>query len=98
MDPATLLEEAHMTRALVVCPATDDLELIEFVDTPLGALLHACSRFRPPTALACGRACAGGARCDLARCEDAFEVNDEPERDDTDIDIDIDVAGGLSAS
>lgn len=81
-----------MARALVVCPATEDLELIEFLDTPIGALLHACSRFRPPHALACGRACASGARCELAR--EAFDVHEaavevEVTDDDTDIDIEI---------
>jgi len=84
-----------MTRALVVCPATEDLELIEFVDTPIGALVHACSRFHPPQALACGRACASGARCDLARSEEAFEVDGvEVEDDDTAIDIEIPVELG----
>ena len=77
-----------MTRALVVCPATDDLELIEFVESPLGPLLHACSRFRPPTALACGRACACGSRCDLGRGEAMFDVEDEV-GDDTEIEIEV---------
>jgi hypothetical protein len=77
-----------MTRALVVCPATDDMELIEFVESPLGALLHACSRFRPPTALACGRACARGARCTLASSEAVFDVENEV-GEDTDIEIDV---------
>ncbi len=77
-----------MTRALVVCPATDSMELIEFVETPLGALLHGCSRFRPPTALACRRGCAQGARCNLARGQPVFDVEDEV-GDDTDVEIEI---------
>jgi hypothetical protein len=80
-----------MTRALVVCPATEDMELIEFVESPIGPLLHACSRFRPPTALACGRACARGSRCDLASGEAVFDVEREV-GDDTDVDVELRIA------
>lgn len=65
-----------MARALVVCPATEELELIEYMETPLGALLHACSRFHPPTGLTCGRACARGRRCEIGRCDAALEVDE----------------------
>jgi len=80
-----------MTRALVVCPATEDMELIEFAESPIGPLLHACSRFRPPTALACGRACARGARCDLASGEAVFDVESEV-GDDTEVDVELRIA------
>jgi len=76
-----------MARSLVVCPATQSLELIEFVDSPLGVLIHACSRFRPATALACGRTCAHQARCDLGACEPVFDLDEDEEDDDTEIDI-----------
>lgn len=49
---------------LVTCPETAHLELIEYDDTPLGMLIRECSRFRPPCAITCGRACA--ARLDQA--------------------------------
>jgi len=61
------------------------MELIEFVETPLGALVHGCSRFRPATALTCGRACASKARCDLAKAPTEFELDDADE--DTAIDL-----------
>jgi hypothetical protein len=73
-----------MARSLVVCPATESLELIEFARSPLGVLIHACSRFRPPTSLACGRGCAQHGRCDLGTSESAFDIDDD---EDTDIDI-----------
>ncbi len=75
-----------MARALVVCPATEDLEMIEFVDSPLGVLIHACSRFRPVTALACGRACAQKGRCDLGQSDAPFEIDEE---DDTQLQLDV---------
>ncbi len=87
-----------MSKALVSCPATDTTELIEFLDTPLGALVHACSRFRPATAMACGRACARGCRRDLEEVGAEFEIETEP--DDTDIEIDAipqELAGKTSA-
>ncbi len=43
---------------LVKCPESDELELVESVDTPLGNLIHRCSRFRPACALKCTRGCA----------------------------------------
>jgi hypothetical protein len=76
-----------MARSLVVCPATESLELIEFVESPLGALIHACSRFRPATALACGRTCAQRGRCDLGSSEPAFELDEEDDDEDTAIDL-----------
>lgn len=74
-----------MAKALVVCPATETLEMIEFAETPLGVLIHACSRFRPATGLACGRACARRGRCNLSQAEGTFELDD-----DTDLEIDVD--------
>jgi hypothetical protein len=67
-----------VAKALISCPGTGGPELIEFVDTPLGALIHACSRFRPATALACNRGCARLARCSIeGPCVD-FDVTDAP--------------------
>ncbi len=43
---------------LVTCPATEQLELVEYADTPLGMLIYRCSRFRPVCALDCTRRCA----------------------------------------
>jgi hypothetical protein len=71
-----------MARSLVVCPVTQSLELIEFAKSPLGMLIHECSRFRPPTSLACTRACDQHGRCDLRTSESVFD-------DDEDTDIDI---------
>jgi len=79
-----------MSKALVVCPATDDLELIDFLDSPLGPLIHACSRFRPATALACGRGCAQCTRTELSSPVASFdtgEVEAEIDPDDTDVDL-----------
>ena len=73
-----------MARSLVVCPATESLELIEFAKTPFGVLIHACSRFRPPTLLPCARACAQCGRCDLGASESVFDVDDD---EHTDVDI-----------
>lgn len=73
-----------MSRSLVVCPATEDLELVDIAETPLGPLVQACSRFRPPTAMACGGMCARGSRCDLAHGEAEFEIELEVDGDDTD--------------
>ena len=72
-----------MARSLVMCPATESLELIEFAKSPLGVLIHACSRFRPATSLACARACARSGRCDLGTSESVLD-----DEEDTDIDID----------
>jgi hypothetical protein len=73
-----------MARSLVMCPATQSLELIEFAKTPLGALIHACSRFRPATSVSCGRACAQNGRCDLGNSDSVFDIFDD---EDTAIDI-----------
>ncbi len=43
---------------LVTCPETERLELVEYLDTPLGMLIHRCSKFRPVCALNCTRNCA----------------------------------------
>src|SRR5664279_1326858 len=76
----------HMARSLVVCPATESLELIDFAKSPLGVLIHGCSRFRPPSSLVCSRACAQNGRCDLGTSESASD----DDGGDTDIDINID--------
>ena len=86
-----------MSKALVVCPATDDLELIDYLDSPLGPLIHACSRFRPATALACGRGCSQCSRTDVAavvgasldtgELEAEIDSGDSGDWDDTDVDL-----------
>lgn len=43
---------------LLTCPDAAHLELVEFIDDPLGTLIAGCSRFRPPCALGCPRTCA----------------------------------------
>jgi hypothetical protein len=43
---------------LVTCPGTEQPELVEYVETPLGMLIYRCSRFRPVCALDCTRGCA----------------------------------------
>lgn len=73
-----------MGKALVLCPATETTELVDFVETPLGVLIYACSRFRPPCAMSCARGCAREARHELRDVVTApMEVDDE----DTSIDI-----------
>jgi len=73
-----------MAKALVVCPATGTEELIAYAATPFGPLIHACTRFRPATAVACQRACASGARCVLGRNDAPLEAERD---DDTEIEI-----------
>ncbi|HET9990920.1 MAG TPA: hypothetical protein VFQ65_20455 [Kofleriaceae bacterium] len=68
--------------------------MIEFAKSPLGVLIHSCSRFRPATSLACARACALDGRCDLGASESAFDDDDV----DTDVDIDIDVIAMLGSA
>lgn len=43
---------------IVRCPDSTQLELVECLETPLGSLIHRCTRFRPACALKCTRACA----------------------------------------
>lgn len=43
---------------LLTCPDSAHLELVEYLDDPLGTLVAGCSRFRPPCALGCPRTCA----------------------------------------
>ena len=62
------------------------MELIEYIDTPLGALIHRCSLYQP-SAVACGRACAIGARCALA--ETKGERDTDADAEDTAIEIDV---------
>jgi len=47
-----------MALKLVTCPETAHLEEIDYIDTPLGMLIEACSRFRPACAVTCERTCA----------------------------------------
>jgi hypothetical protein len=47
-----------MAYQLVTCPETAHVELIEHEQDPLGLLILACSRFRPPWDLQCARTCA----------------------------------------
>jgi len=47
-----------MAYRLVTCPETGHLELLEYIDHPVGILVHACSRFRPACAVGCARTCA----------------------------------------
>lgn len=49
---------------LVTCPESAHLELIEYDETPVGMVIRACSRFRPPHEVTCARTCA--ARLDQA--------------------------------
>lgn len=43
---------------VVRCPETQQLEMVECVETPLGNLIHRCTRFRPTCAMRCTRDCA----------------------------------------
>jgi hypothetical protein len=88
------LVEVPVSKALVVCPATDELELIDYLDSPLGPLIHGCSRFRPATSLACRRACARSARTELEAAVGAavdtgelVAAIDACDSDDTDVDV-----------
>ncbi len=47
-----------MTYRLITCPETAHLELVDYVDDPLGMLVTACSQFRPACAVDCPRTCA----------------------------------------
>jgi hypothetical protein len=76
---------------LVTCPGTEQLELVEYVETPLGMLIYRCSRFRPVCALDCTRQCAvklqQRARADRSRGPivlrgDRFELDCELELED----------------
>ena len=58
-----------MALKLVTCPETAHLEEIEYVDTPVGMVIEACSRFRPACAVTCARTCA--ARLDRRRRDHA---------------------------
>jgi hypothetical protein len=62
-----------MTRAIVTCPATHTPERIELVESPLGPLLRSCTRFSPPSAMSCARACARQLELVTAPADDAAE-------------------------
>ncbi|MEO6771973.1 MAG: hypothetical protein ABI437_02935 [Kofleriaceae bacterium] len=80
----------------MVCPETEELELIDHLDSPLGPLIHGCSRFRPPAALACGRACARAPRIELAApIRATFDTGELEDQCPDDTDLDIEPAPGL---
>lgn len=54
-----------MPRMLVTCPETAHLEVLEYIDDPLGMLISGCSAFQPECNVACARLCA--ARLDRKR-------------------------------
>lgn len=43
---------------IVRCPEVGQLELVEYLETPLGSLIHRCTLFQPVCALTCTRGCA----------------------------------------
>jgi len=47
-----------MRRMLVTCPESAHLEVLEYIDDPLGMLIAGCSSFRPECAVTCARECA----------------------------------------
>lgn len=47
-----------MQRMLVTCPESAHLEVLEYVDDPLGMLIAGCSAFQPECAVRCARECA----------------------------------------
>jgi len=47
-----------MERKLIMCPGTEQLEVVEMERTPLGIVIGSCSRFAPTCALTCGGECA----------------------------------------
>jgi hypothetical protein len=70
-----------MAYLVLTCPETAHLEMIEVVQDPLGMLVQACSRFRPPHCVQCPRSCA--ARMDRRelgsiRAASASELDAEP--------------------
>jgi hypothetical protein len=65
-----------MRSKLVTCPESAHLELIEYVDTPLGMLIASCTRSASGHPLTCQRLCA--ARLDRRRACHA-ERADDPE-------------------
>jgi hypothetical protein len=69
----------------VICPETEEVELVEGIDSPLGVLITSCSRVRPPCRLACERACASQLR------------RSSTERD-TDVNIELPAAPGRAAT
>lgn len=43
---------------IVRCPETGQLELVEYLETPIGSLIHRCTHFQPACGLKCTRGCA----------------------------------------
>jgi ubiquinone biosynthesis protein len=64
---------------LVTCPESAHLEEIKYVDSPLGMLITACTRFSPARAVTCQRMCA--TRLDRKRCPSPNSVADEDSLD-----------------
>jgi hypothetical protein len=62
MQPGRLAHWLHglpiMPRMLVTCPESAHLEVLEYVDDPLGMLIAGCSAFQPGCAVTCPRECA----------------------------------------
>jgi hypothetical protein len=81
-----------MAVKLITCPESAHLEQIEYMDTPLGLLIHRCSRFEPACTVSCARECA--ARLDrkrrLSEEFDEMPTLDLDVGDDTDEEIDLD--------
>ena len=68
-----------MTRKLITCPETVNLEVIEFEDTALGTVIASCSRLAR-CRLHCSRVCAA-----LIDRSASLEPCDGPWSDDTGI-------------
>ncbi|MCA9680502.1 MAG: hypothetical protein H6709_07350 [Kofleriaceae bacterium] len=75
-----------MAYQLITCPETAHLELIEYEQVPLGRLVQACSRFRPPHCVRCPRTCT--ARLDRRARSQAPFPSDQHDgaADDTQVD------------
>jgi hypothetical protein len=51
-------KEIDMSRKLVTCPMTVQLEHVEYEAHPLGRLVTSCTRFEPECEVTCGGTCA----------------------------------------
>jgi hypothetical protein len=89
LDPVVRAVHANRRMYKIVrCPESDQLELVECVDTPLGNLIHRCTAFRPVCAMKCTRGCAveldhamreGRTRGPIVERDGQFEL--EPDED-----------------
>ena len=59
---------------LVTCPESAHLERIEYLESTVGMLITACTRFSPACAVTCERVCA--ARLDRKRRRQALDDED----------------------